>query len=290
MAEVWPDQAAGLRRLLAARGPRIVIMAAGCRGLGRTSVVAQLARALSSMGRRVLAVDGNTDVGNLNDRLRAQARFDLAHVLAGDRTLGQVLAPSPYGCTVLLAARGLPRLNEAGGRWLLEQLERLGSAPDFVLVDAPPGSSGLLLSGDSPFQELLLVASPEPSSITRGYALLKRLAWCGAAPMCRLLLCQVADAAQAAAIHRNVADVARRHLGIALPLVGWVPTDPAAGQVLGLGGTTAATRPASSFVRAVDGLAETLLAPMEAGIDRPRGWMPAYGEPPARRRVTAAVG
>lgn len=264
MVERYADQAEGLRRLLASQGPRVVTLVAGRGGVGRTTVVANLALALAALGRRVLAVDGDAAAGNLNDLLRLKARFELAHVLAGDRTLGQVLVRGPGGIDMLPAARGLAQLAGSGGRggrWLLERLAALGAAPDFVLVDPGAGHGEVLLPADSPAQELLLAVSPDPRSITDGYGLLKRLAWRGALPPCRLLVCQAADAVQAAAIHRNIADVARRHAGIALPLAGWIPADTTVNHALRLQRLVMEAAPGAPLARAVQQLAETLLEP-----------------------------
>jgi flagellar biosynthesis protein FlhG len=292
MAERHGDQAAGLRRLLASQGPRVVAVAAGADRVGRSTTVACLALTLSRLGRRVVVVDGNANAGNLNDLLQANARFELVHALAGERTLGQVLVRSPYGCAVLPAARGLAQLSKPGswgGVGLLKRLVDLDVGADFVLVDAAARASGLLLPADALGQELLLAVSPEARSITQGYGLIKRLVWRGAPPPCRLLVCQAADGAQAEAIHGNVADVARRHLGMALPLAGWTPADSAVSRAAAHPRSTMAALRDGPFLRAVERLAETLLAPVGEGSSRSHGAMPAMADRRAGRGVTTAA-
>jgi flagellar biosynthesis protein FlhG len=290
MAERYGDQAAGLRRLLASQGPRVVAVAAGVDGVGRSTTVAYLAMALSRLGRRVVVLDGNANAGNLNDLLQAKARFDLAHALCGERPLQQVLVRSPHGCIVLPAARGLAQLSRPGswgGDGLLKRLMDLNVGVDFVLVDAAARASGLLLPADAICQELLLTISTEARSITQGYGLIKRLVWRGTPPPCRLLVCQVADAAQAQAIHGNVADVARRHLGVRLPLAGWMPTDSTVSHAAARHCSATVVLREGAFLHAVERLAETLLAPLAEGDNRPQGVVPAVAG--RRARVTTAA-
>lgn len=266
------DQADGLRRLLARGGPRVLALAAGCEGVGKTTVAVNLALALAALGRRVLLLDGNFNAGNVNDSLRLRARYELAHAVAGDRRLDQVIVEGPRGVRVLPAARGLAQVAQHPPRagWLLERLAALSEPPDTILVDAAPDADGTLFALAAPEQELLLVVSPGAHAITAGYGLLKRAAWRGQSRRGGLIVNQADGAEQADAIHRNMAEVARRYAEVRLDLRGWLPADGRVRQAARLAKPLFEALPCAPVTLAAAALAERLAASPPAADGRER--------------------
>src|SRR5262245_7183604 len=143
------DQAEGLRRLFGRRRTHVVTVAAGCRGVGATGSVINLAAALAARGHRTLAIDENYGPGNLAGSLGLDARRDLGDVLAGACALEDAVLAGPCDIAVLPAAagaRGLARLNPADRSRLKAALTRLGERFDVVLIDGRAGTVGGLSS------------------------------------------------------------------------------------------------------------------------------------------------
>lgn len=209
------DQASGMRRLF---GRRAAQWSLAITGAGGTTVTLNLASALARQGQRVLILDRSR--GEAATALGLSARYELAHVLDGDKTLREVLLEGPEGITLLPAARGLARCNAEGAT--REHLAN-GLGPDAAPFDVwlvnglpPPAEPGRET-------DLLLVAAPTQESITRAYTLLKEIAREGVGQRFRLVVDRAPSESAALATYRNVADAARRFLCAQLDYCGYLP-------------------------------------------------------------------
>ena len=163
------DQASGLRRLFGQRTRRLF----GIGGVDATAFAADLACALADIGSRVLVIDRTR--GELASRAGARVRWELAHVVSGDRGIADVLIDAPGDVTILPAARGLDELAldciEREGGWqgaLGDWLADAGREFDVWLVNGLPPSGS--------HADVLLAIQPTAAGITGAYAQIKALA------------------------------------------------------------------------------------------------------------------
>lgn len=222
------DQAEGLRQLMSFSRARTVAVVAGTRGAGATRCVIDLACALSRKGRRVLVVDENCSTGNIAESLGLRARFDLKQVIGGHCTLDAALLRGPEGICVLPAGRAayaLPRLDHRSEQRAIDCFAQLDCATDIVLLDARNDAHE-----PTPFatavQEVIVVVSPGPSSITGAYAALKRMSRTHARRRFHILVNRAHDEDTADRVFGNMAQAATRHLDVALDFLGSIPHDP----------------------------------------------------------------
>lgn len=231
MARTMGDQAEGLRGLPGlpiSAAVRIIAVAGGGAGVGKTSVVLNLAMALARNGKHVLVLDENPRHNNVNANLGLKARYDLLHVINRDKTLEQVILPGPEGISVLTAMRGvhsLAKLNPDDQEWLVKCFGRLPRPVDVVLVDTAAGSASHVLSLSLAAEQVLMVLSGAASSITDAYALIKIMSQEYAKRHFLVLVNKVGSEHEARAIFDNVSQVARRHLSVSLDLMGCIPID-----------------------------------------------------------------
>lgn len=240
------DQAQGLRRLFATRTCRL---AAVCGSQG-TAVAVALAGALARMGYRVSILDRT--VGEAARAIGRRARYDLAHVLDGDCTLGQALLAGPEHVHVLPAARGLDRLAAESTDWqaaLQAHLPALADA-DLWLVNG-------LLPGHAPDAPMLLAIGPSTASITNAYGQIKALARAQGRRRFGVVVHAVPGAGAAERVYGCIADTARRFLGAELELLGWVPPS----VVARTGDTAAGQGSTAAFDRIADRLMTDLSTP-----------------------------
>lgn len=227
MAHSSCDQAEGLRRLRIPEPLRVVVVASGRVDTGATTAVVGLATALADAARSVLVIDENVGASNVAATLGLNAHRDLLDVIRRDKTLDDVIITGSAGLHVLPAGRGtrvLETLGAADRVHLAESFEHFSRPMDVVLIDAAPSRSG-----DSPFlaytdHEVVMVVSPEPASITAAYALIKRMHG-DRGEAFHVLVNKVRQEPEARVIFDNMAGVARRHLGISLDFMGFVPPD-----------------------------------------------------------------
>jgi len=248
-APIRPFPLAGAPALAAAASPpekaadrraRVITVASGKGGVGKTSLSVNLAIALTQLGCRVTLVDGDISLANTDVLCGLKATGHLGHVLDGTRTLGQIMLDAPGGFRLVPGASGVARLADLGDEdrdTLLRCLDELDATNDIIIIDTAAGIGGVVLSMLEVADLALVVTTPEPTAITDAYALIKcfvaRYRATGAPidelPL-GLVVNQAADAPEAREVHERVQDVATRFLDVRLPFAGWIRADKAASE------------------------------------------------------------
>lgn len=227
MAELYTDQAAGLRRMFARERLRVVTFASGSPGVGKSLLVANLAACLGQQGKSVLVLDENTK-RNIASCFGAHARHDLAHVIDGEKSLADVVVSVAHGVQVLPAAKAvkkLGKLNQQQQRALLASLSAMEDFPDVILVDTsrdhPLGFSPLGLAA----HDTVIVMSPTPASITDAYALIKKVSLGYARRSYRVLVNGVRGSEEGRSVFGNIARVTHSRRFARLEFAGCIPLD-----------------------------------------------------------------
>ena len=224
------DQAEGLRRMRARKPVKVIAVASGKGGVGKTNVVVNLAIALAQLGARPLVFDADLGLGNIDILLGLSPRYNLSHVLSGERRIDEVLIRGPQDILILPAASGIANmaiLDAQARAALVHAVSSLDLAVDFLLIDTAAGIAGDVLTFSCAAQDLMVVVSNEPASITDAYALIKVLSRDYGQRRFRILPNMVRDAREGQLLFQRVAAVADRYLDATLDLVGSIPLDPA---------------------------------------------------------------
>lgn len=261
MSPFAQDQAEGLRRLLASDFVRIITVASGRARIGKSTIIANLAAILAQRGKKVLILDERPARKNAEQAILPPPRHDLAAVIRGKRTLQEIIVEGPDGVRLLHVHEGMRHLAEldAGAQETLSaDFGRLAQSVDIVLVDPSPGTGRGSLSLSLAAQELLLLVSGDPQSITDAYALMKLLARGFAQRRFHVIVNKAKGAADAEAIYSNIAGVASRYLKTRPDFLGYVPLDETIRQAARLGKTVVNAYPASPAVPAIRSLAERI--------------------------------
>jgi len=220
------DQAAGLRRLLARNSVRLVAIAGGGVGIGKTSTVVNVAAALAHEGNEVLLLDANSGPGSVADVLGIERATDLDAALQRGQPMQGSVAPGPDGIWLMPAAEGLARIarmEETQRRRALAAIADFARPMDVMLVDVAGPESAELLG--SVADDMLVVLSTGAESVTDAYALIKRLKFAAARNDFTVVVNRVASESSARAMFENIARVASRYLGVTLTYGGFVPPD-----------------------------------------------------------------
>lgn len=207
---------------------RVMAITSGKGGVGKTHIVVNLAYALQRLGARVLILDADLGLGNVDVLLGIAPQFTLQHVLEGTKTLAEILVEGPAGMMILPAGSGvqeLAHLTEAQRTRLLEALDTFDDELDFVLVDTGAGISANVMYFNIAAQDSVIVVTPEPTSLTDAYALVKVLATQYAATHFKVVLNMVASVAEAEDVFHRLTMVTQRFLHISLEYLGFIPRD-----------------------------------------------------------------
>ena len=213
---------------------RILAVTSGKGGVGKTFVSANLAAALARRGERVLVLDADLGLANLDVVLNLFPKITLHDVFTGKVPLEQAILPAPGGFSVLLAGSGMveySRLTPEVRDQLQTVVENVAPRYDRVLLDTGAGISDVVLYAVSLAHDVMVVATPEPTSLTDAYATIKVLATQQRRTHIKLLVNQVSRAGEGRVIRGQLQQVVDRYVSSALPeplkleFVGEVPTD-----------------------------------------------------------------
>jgi flagellar biosynthesis protein FlhG len=228
MVDFRRDQAEGLRRLLDREHLRVTTVTAGCHGVGKTSVVVNVAAAFAARGQRVLVIDENFGPANVSGLLGVRSRFDLSHVIRESCTLEDALIEGPGGVSILPAASGvrsLPALGPLQQQQLIDKFSRLDGRFVLALFDTPCGNAGAPSFFSRAVQDTIIVSSAAADAITASYALIKRMRNCQSGRRFYMLLNRVACENNARVVADNLQNAARGYLATPLEYLGSVPRD-----------------------------------------------------------------
>ncbi len=215
---------------------RVLAVTSGKGGVGKTFVSANLAAALARRGHRVLVLDADLGLANLDVVLNLHPKVTLHDVFTGKAPLEEAIVAAPGGFSVLLAGSGMveySRLTAEVRSEFLQVLQSILPRYDVVLLDTGAGISDVVLFAVSLASEVLLVATPEPTSLTDAYAAIKVLATQQKRQQIRMIVNQTARAGDGRAITGQLQQVLDRFVpaepGQAVKLlhVGDIPVDPA---------------------------------------------------------------
>jgi len=214
----------------------ITAVTSGKGGVGKTFVSANLAAALARLGKKVLVLDADLGLANLDVVLNLYPKVTLHDVFTGKCTLREAILPAPGGFSVLLAGSGMVEYSRMTPE-VRDQLQRVIAevAPQFdhVLLDTGAGISDVVLYTVSLAGRVLVVATPEPTSLTDAYATIKVLATTQGRRHISLLVNQTRRPGEGRSVRLQLQQVVDRFVNppldspVQLELLGEVPADPA---------------------------------------------------------------
>lgn len=197
-------------------------------GVGKTAVVANLAYVLASMGKRVLILDADLGLANIDVVFGISPLFNLNHFFSGDQDLQQIMVEGPLGIKILPAGSGIQNFTNLDSRQklrLLDGLDAMQNHFDFVLIDTEAGISENVTYFNTAAQEIVIVTTPEPTAITDAYALMKLLSTQYHEKSFNLVVNQITNEDDALDVYRKLTMVANRYLDISIDYLGSIPDD-----------------------------------------------------------------
>lgn len=197
-------------------------------GVGKTAVTANLAYNLAKLGKRVLILDADLGLANIDVIFGISPTYNLNHFFSGEQELAAIMVDGPAGIKILPAGSGIQnftRLDSSQKLRLLDALDTMHSSFDFVLIDTEAGISENVTYFNTAAQEILVVTTPEPTAITDAYALMKLLSTQYHERHFNLVVNQIANEDEALDVYRKLTLVANRYLDISIDYLGSIPED-----------------------------------------------------------------
>lgn len=222
------DQASSLRRMNQTSLTKVIAVTGGKGGVGKTNVTLNTAISMAKQGKRVMVLDADLGLANVDVMLGLRVEKNLSHVLSGECMLEDILVEGPYGVKIAPATSGtqsMAELTPTEHAGLIRAFSELKIPVDVLLVDTAAGISDMVLSFSRASQDIMLVVCNEPTSLTDAYALMKILnrdhgvfRFKVVANMCR-------SAREGQELFAKLSKVTNRFLDVALELVATIPLD-----------------------------------------------------------------
>ncbi|MCP4628770.1 MAG: MinD/ParA family protein [bacterium] len=207
---------------------RVIAITSGKGGVGKTSIVANLGYAFTKLGKKVLILDADLGLGNLDVLLGLAPKYNLSHVIMEEKAMEDVLVEGPGNMKILPASSGIQELTQLTRSQkinILTQLDELIDCVDILLIDTAAGISTNVMDFNATAQEIVVVVSPEPTSITDAYALMKVLSLKYSEKVCKLLVNRTTRPEEGREVFRQLHLVTDRFLDINIEYLGCIIND-----------------------------------------------------------------
>ncbi len=209
--------------------PRVIAVTSGKGGVGKTNIVGNMAVWLSRAGRKVVIIDADVGLANMDIIFNLRPEYNIRHVISGEKTLDQVMVRSEHGIRILPGGSGfadLTQLSEGEKLNLLTEFETLSDNADIIFVDTGAGISSNVLYFNSACDQCVVVATREPTSITDAYAMMKVMSREYGTKYFKLIVNMVDSGNQAKKVYASLSAALDRFLkDVVLEYAGHIPFD-----------------------------------------------------------------
>ena len=222
------DQAAGIRKMKRVKPVRVIAVTSGKGGVGKTNLSVNLGVSLAKAGRKVALLDADMGLANVDILLGMHPKFNLSHVLSGQKTLEEITVTGPAGLKVIPASSGIQHMSELNNieqAAIVHAFSELNQDIDVLIVDTAAGISGSVINFARACQEVVVVVCDEPTSLTDAYAFIKLLNRDYGLFQFHILANMVESVQQGQSLFNKLTKVTDRYLDVALTFAGAIPFD-----------------------------------------------------------------
>ncbi len=207
---------------------RVISITSGKGGVGKTNVVTNLAYVLSKFDKNVYIFDADIGLANIDVLLGLTPEYNLQHVLNGEKSINEIIVQGPGNIKIFPASSGIQELSELNDEQKIHLLSEFGSLKDeidFMFIDTGAGISSNVMYFNMAAREKTVVVTPEPTSITDAYAIMKVMSKKYSINRFKLIANLVKNEAEADELYNNLNSVAERFLDVTIEYTGYVCKD-----------------------------------------------------------------
>ena len=215
---------------------RIIAVTSGKGGVWKTNVSVNLALAYARLGKKVVVMDADLGLANVNVILRMTPRYNLYHVIRRQKTMQEIIAETDYGISIVAGASGFSKianLSEDERHYFIKELDTLSTA-DIIIIDTSAGVSSNVLDFIAAANDALIITTPEPTAITDAYGIIKIIAteYDDLDLGLKLIVNRVHSAADARKVADRMISITGQFLNLKVDYLGFIYEDPVVSQAV----------------------------------------------------------
>jgi flagellar biosynthesis protein FlhG len=244
----------------------VISITSGKGGVGKTNIAANLAYLLAGMRKKTLILDADCGLANVDLILGLTPQYNLYHVLKGEIKLREAIINGPGGIKILPSSSGIQEMSSLSIEqklFLQAELNALQTRPDFMLIDTSAGINDNVLYFNMVASETIVVVTPEPTSLTDAYALIKILYQRHAKKRFSLLVNMVKSQHEAKEVFLRMAQATNHFLNLAIEQIGYIAVDDNLPRAVKQQKLVAEIYPDSPSVKSLREIAERLCQPRQ---------------------------
>ena len=241
---------------------RVITITSGKGGVGKTNLTVALAVAFARLGKKVLILDADLGLSNVDVILGASAPGNLFQVIHNGLDLTEVVADGPLGIKFISGGSGiydLSNLSDSQIQYFLHQVGQFDNWADIILIDTGAGLNRMVLNFVLAADEVIVVTTPEPTAVADAYAVIKAYAAKGGQSPVRLIVNRVRELAEGEGVLNKLAKVSQRFLGLSISHLGFIFEDRMVQKSVTSQVPLMVAYPDSVAARCIDRIAHSLL-------------------------------
>lgn len=222
------ERAAQITETAPQRTAKLITVSSGKGGVGKSNFTLNFALALQSMGKRVLVFDADIGMANIDVLMGISAKYNLCHLLRGEKRIDEIIERGPGYLSFIAGGSGMAdlfSLSQSDLDYFIAQIESIASEMDFIIFDTGAGLSKANFNFIQSADECLIVTTPEPTSITDAYALIKVVSGQEQDTSFRLIVNRAGDEKEAVQTADKIMMAAQRFLNVQISMLGYISDD-----------------------------------------------------------------
>lgn len=206
---------------------KIIAVTSGKGGVGKSSIVSNMAYVLSNMGEVTYIFDADLSLGNIDIMFGMVPKFNVKDLIEGKKHITDVVAEGPFGIKIIPATSGVAEFSNLSMEERQILLSSFREIPeyDFLIVDTSAGLSSNVVYFNAISEDVFIVITPDPASLTDSYAVVKALRSKTGQKTFNIIANLVKDEKEGIEIFKKIVTVADRFLDVYLNFFGYIPTD-----------------------------------------------------------------
>jgi flagellar biosynthesis protein FlhG len=215
---------------------RIITVTSGKGGVGKTNVSVNMALAYARLGKKVVVMDADLGLANVNVMLNMIPKFNLYHVIRKQKTMKEIMVETSYGISIVAGASGFSKianLTEEERQNFIEELDTLSNA-DIIIIDTSAGVSSNVLDFIAAADDAVIITTPEPTAITDAYGIIKIIAteYDNLNMGLKLVVNRVKSPGEAKKVADRMTNIAGQFLNLKVDYLGFIYDDQTVSQAV----------------------------------------------------------